>query len=54
VGAVWEDTRVLLPEPLRGPAQNVFTGEVIPGDFRELPLDEVLAGFPVALLSVRM
>ncbi|MDZ7620711.1 MAG: malto-oligosyltrehalose synthase, partial [Patescibacteria group bacterium] len=54
VGSVWKDTRVLLPEPFRGPGQNVFTGEMLPADSSELPLDKVLAEFPVALLSGKM
>jgi (1->4)-alpha-D-glucan 1-alpha-D-glucosylmutase len=48
--AVWADTRLELPEPLRGRTyRDAFTGATIAAD-DSLALAEVLARFPVALL----
>jgi (1->4)-alpha-D-glucan 1-alpha-D-glucosylmutase len=55
LGAVWQDTRLLLPDvDPQVRFRNVFTGEVV--SLREgqnrlaLPLAECLSSFPVALL----
>ncbi|RMD71099.1 MAG: malto-oligosyltrehalose synthase, partial [Gammaproteobacteria bacterium] len=45
LGEVWEDTALILPEPLR--IEHAFTGEVLEGD--RLKARELFARFPVAL-----
>ncbi len=50
--SIWEDTRVVLPESLRAPLHNIFTGGSWPGDAPAIPLGCVLAEFPIALLAV--
>jgi (1->4)-alpha-D-glucan 1-alpha-D-glucosylmutase len=52
LGAVWSETRLMVVE---GRFTNLFTGEVVSAEERDggsaLLLDQVLADFPVALLS---
>jgi (1->4)-alpha-D-glucan 1-alpha-D-glucosylmutase len=54
--SVWRDSRLIIPEEIRGDRfYNIFTGELIKtveqNGQRGLPLGEVLARFPVALLE---
>lgn len=53
--AVWQDTRLVLPEHAGAEFRNVFTGEVVTaareGAGRALLLAHVFAGYPVALLT---
>lgn len=56
-GKVWEDSRIILPDEISGAEfQNIFTGETLRvADWegkRALPLQEVLANFPCALLEM--
>jgi maltooligosyltrehalose synthase len=56
VGQVWSGSWLPLPGALEGDSfRNVFTGEVLAASSRNgsvgLPLEEVLAVFPVALLE---
>jgi (1->4)-alpha-D-glucan 1-alpha-D-glucosylmutase len=52
LGAIWSETRLMIAE---GRFTNLFTGEVVSAEERDggtaLLLDQVLADFPVALLS---
>ena len=52
LGEVWSETKLPIAE---GRFQNLFTGEVVVAEERTdgsaLPLDRVLADFPVALLE---
>jgi (1->4)-alpha-D-glucan 1-alpha-D-glucosylmutase len=53
---IWKDSWVVIPDKISGGELfNIFTGETVRGDAREgkkvLPLDAVLANFPVALLE---
>lgn len=52
LGAIWSETRIMIAE---GRFTNLFTGEVVSAEERDggsaLLLDQVLADFPVALLS---
>lgn len=56
-GAVWEDSRLLLPSNVGGQSfRNVLTGEAIasephPDGGYALPLARVFAAFPMALLE---
>jgi (1->4)-alpha-D-glucan 1-alpha-D-glucosylmutase len=52
---VWQDTELILPERIRRTGyRNLFTGQTLASETRNgsmyLPLSEVLADFPVALL----
>ncbi len=48
---VWADTRLKLPDTLAGrPYRELFTGQAIPVKGDELPLADILADFPVAIL----
>ncbi len=57
IGKVWEDSRIIIPDEIPGPEfQNIFTGEIVrvaeEEGKRALPLKEVLADFPCALLEM--
>lgn len=49
--AVWEDTRLHLDHWPSTPLRNVFTGQSYPPESFPLSLGDVLADFPVALLT---
>jgi len=52
LGAVWGDTRLLLPAQLAGAYCNAYTCENLQSDLAcELRIDAILCVFPVALLS---
>ncbi|MCK6588497.1 MAG: malto-oligosyltrehalose synthase [Polyangiaceae bacterium] len=55
LGAIWSETRIMIAE---GRFMNLFTGETVSAEERDggsaLLLDQVLADFPVALLSRTM
>jgi len=46
---VWEDTRLQLPDA--GRFLNIFSGQILNGSQRELPISEILCEFPVGLLN---
>jgi (1->4)-alpha-D-glucan 1-alpha-D-glucosylmutase len=51
LGAVWEDTKVVLPPALAGRRwRDALTDRTLGADSGALPLGEVLAALPVALL----
>ena len=54
----WSSTRVAIPDHLRGvELRNVLTGDTVRAGVRDgeafVPADELLRGFPVALLTGR-
>ena len=48
---LWQDTHLLFGEPISVPLTNLFTGQVYPPEAWPLPVGELLADFPVALLG---
>lgn len=50
---VWTDTELVVPESLAIPSKDLFTGRVHSFNGRRLPLRELLADFPVAVLTNR-
>lgn len=49
-GSVWEETRIILPPDISSPFKHAFTGQTChPVDHR-LPIRDILADFPIALL----
>ena len=48
--AVWEDTRIILPDVAPPTLRNVFTGQTCPADNRDILAANALADFPVAVL----
>jgi (1->4)-alpha-D-glucan 1-alpha-D-glucosylmutase len=47
----WQDTSIVLPESLKGPLLNLFTGRALGSGLSTLSAAEIFTEFPVALLS---
>jgi (1->4)-alpha-D-glucan 1-alpha-D-glucosylmutase len=50
--SVWEDTRIVLPDAMLRAFKNWFTGQAHSSDKCRLPVADLLAHFPVALLTL--
>jgi len=49
--AIWEDTQLILGELASGPLKNIFTGQVVSPGEPPFWVADVLADFPLALLT---
>jgi (1->4)-alpha-D-glucan 1-alpha-D-glucosylmutase len=49
--AAWAETRLVLSDLPRGPLKNIFTSQILRPEDGRLPLADVLADFPVALMT---